>query len=111
MAQYEFDCSNCGNNYTVIDPKNRPEKKQACQDCGEMNSKIMSAPTAILRPGGCGWSKDGYAARRSMSDGPEPTTGDRHKRSGKMVVPVRGMKLEPDKSTAKKKKPMLKVKK
>jgi putative FmdB family regulatory protein len=111
MAQYEFDCKGCGNNYDVIDFKNEAGRRRPCPTCGALNEKVMSAVTAVLKPGGCGWGKDGYAATRSMADGPEPTTGDRHKRSGKMVVPVRGMSLEPDKSTAKKKKPMIKVKK
>jgi putative FmdB family regulatory protein len=112
MANYEFECSNCGNVYEVLDPKNQAGKRQPCQECGEMNSKIMSAVNVVLKPGGVGWAKDGYNAERSMADGPEPRTGDRHKRSGKTVVPVRGgFSLEPDKSTAKKKKPMIKVKK
>jgi putative FmdB family regulatory protein len=120
MANYEFECSNCGNVYEVLDPKNRAGKRQPCQECGEMNNKIMSAVSVVLKPGGVGWAKDGYSAKRSLANGPEDIHhGSRHKRSGGTIIPVRGESagaprrsiLEPNKSTAKKKKPMIKVKK
>jgi putative FmdB family regulatory protein len=111
MAQYEFKCK-CGKVYTVLDYKNQANHKHPCPDCGAMNEKVISPVTVVLKRGGVGWAKDGYSAERSMADGPEPRGGDRHKRSGKTVVPVRGgFSLEPDKDTSKKKKPMIKVKK
>jgi hypothetical protein len=123
MACYEFECTGrtgCGNVYDVIDMKNRPGKKRPCPTCGKMNEKHMSGTVNIFVPGGVGWAKDGYSAKRSLANGPEDIHhGSRHKRSGKTIMPVRGESagaprrsiLEPDKSTANKKKPMIKVKK
>ena len=113
MAIYEFECSKCETEYEALDLFSDTEKLKPCPRCKTMNKKIMSASNFILKSGGCGWHKDnGYNARRSMADGPEPMTGDRHKRSGKTVVPVRGgLTLEPNKDTSKKKKPMIKVQK
>jgi putative FmdB family regulatory protein len=111
MANYEYKCEKCNTVYEVLDYKNDANRKRPCPKCKTMNAKTMNAAAIVLKRGGVGWAKDSYNAPRSLADGPEPTAGDRHKRSGKTVVPVRGgLKLEPDKSTDKKKKPMLKVK-
>lgn len=112
MANYEYKCEKCNTVYEVLDYKNDANRKRPCPKCNTLNAKTMSAAAIVLKRGGVGWAKDGYNADRSLADGPEPMHGDRHKRSGKTVVPVRGgISLEPDKSTDKKKKPMLKVKK
>lgn len=112
MAIYEFECSNCSTAYEALDLLSKPEALKPCPKCKTMNKKIMSTTTFVLKQGGCGWAKDGYSRKYSMADGPENKWGDRHKRSGKTVVPVRGgLSLEPDKDHSKKKKPMLKVQK
>jgi len=111
MAIYEYECK-CGAVYESLDLTSNPELEKPCPKCKTMNGKIMSATTFVLKQGGCGWSKEGYSRKYSMADGPENRWGDRHKRSGKTVVPVRGgLSLEPNKDNSKKKKPMLKVQK
>jgi putative FmdB family regulatory protein len=90
MANYEFKCEKCNTVYEVLDFKNDANRKRPCPECGTMNAKQMSAAAIVLKRGGVGWGKDSYNAPRSMADGPEPVGGDRHKRSGKTVVPVRG---------------------
>jgi len=112
MAIYEYICEKCSTEYESLDLTNNPELKKPCPKCKFMNGKIMSASNFVLKQEGCGWAKDGYSRKFSSADGPENKWGDRHKRSGKTVVPVRGgFSLEPNKDKSKKKKPMLKVQK
>jgi putative FmdB family regulatory protein len=111
MAQYEYKCEKCNHAYEVLDFKNDANCKRPCPVCGTMNAKQMSAAAIVLKRGGVGWSKDSYSATRSMAEGPEPRTGDRHKRSGKTVVPVSGFGLQGKKGEVKgDKKPKLMVK-
>lgn len=113
MAIYEFVCDECGKEYEFFDEKSDPDAKRPCPECRKMNKKIISAPNHILKDGGCGWAKDGYSRRHSVADGPSDGKGNRFKKSGKTVVPVRnmGLSIEPDKDKSKKKKPTLAVKK
>ena len=108
MANYEFECK-CGKVYEYLDLKNT-DKKRACPKCGKLNEKVMSASTFALKAGGVGWGKKGYSGTHSISDGPEGK-GNRHKRSGKTTIPVRGgFSLEGKKGDTTKK-PTIKVQK
>jgi putative FmdB family regulatory protein len=113
MALYTFKCEKCNHPYDVIDYKNQAGKKHPCPECDHPNTKLMTAANISLKPGGVGWAKDGYAAEKSQAyEGPEPKTGNRHKRSGRTVVPVRGgLSLQGSKGEQKSdKKPTIKVK-
>lgn len=109
MALYEFECKECGNVYEYLDLTSDPDMQRPCPKCRTQNGKIMSECSVRLGTSGVGWAKDGYARKYSIADGPENTTGSRHKRSGKTTVPVRGLSIEPNKDNSKKKKPAIKV--
>lgn len=113
MPIFEYKCENCLIVYECLEIHNpNPDLQKPCPKCKRMNGKIMSAPAFILKDEGVGWANKGYNRQYSIADGPERKTGDRHGRSGKTVVPVRGgMSIEPNKDDSKKKKPMLKVQK
>ena len=109
MPIYEFKCDKCKIVYECMAVFVREEWEKPCPKCGKMNDKIISKPTAILKDGGVGWSKDGYSRKHTLADGPDPEHTKRHKSSGRSVVPVRNVSIEPDKDHSKKKRPKLKV--
>lgn len=110
MAIYEYNCK-CGTVYEMMDLKSNPKAQIRCPVCKTKNIAVTGGrPAVVLKASGCGWAKHGYSRQYSIADGPENPNGDRHKRSGKTVVPVRGgLSIEPDKDKSKKKKPSIKI--
>lgn len=111
MPIYEFECSDCEIVYESMSLTVKDELQKPCPKCHKMNDKLISESSFHLKQGGVGWGKDGYNRPHTMADGPEPKHAKRHKSSGRTVVPVRGLQIEPDKDHSKKKRPSLKVQK
>ena len=111
MPIFEFECTDCSIVYESLDLKGDDTLEKPCPKCKKMNGKIMSASNVHLKDGGVGWSKDNYSRPHSMADGPAPKNAKRHKSSGRTVVPVRNLSLEPNKDDSKKKRPTLAIKK
>ncbi|MEK6545388.1 MAG: FmdB family zinc ribbon protein [Nitrospinota bacterium] len=82
MPIYEYQCTNCGYDFEIVQKiTDRPLKK--CEKCGGRLQKLVSNSSFVLK--GTGWYKTDYANKSTKTDKKEEKAPETSKKSSEKV--------------------------